>query len=256
MNRKELYKSFREIDDDILERSESAAKHNKKPLLLKGCIAAACLCLIIGVLAKSSGAGKDTKPGEILLSERTTAKISYGHYESTEGTEMANKNALLYLTEEEMFTKENMYVFRGIVRELTNIIIDFNGEKEGRCIATIVIEEVYKGEISAEEEISVLLPCSIESGKMFAEDTGIIAQLKIGMEGIFMPVVYDQKDAMGRNGAVLVFRDLASCGISDGMRWVFLSTDRGVHFARFAYSGAKDAVSLDDIEAYVLKMLK
>lgn len=46
MDRKDLYKSFDEIDDDILERSETAASVRKKAVWLKWGAAAACLCLL------------------------------------------------------------------------------------------------------------------------------------------------------------------------------------------------------------------
>ena len=50
MNRKDLYNSFNEIDDDILERSEAATQRKKKPVWIKWGAVAACLCLIISGL--------------------------------------------------------------------------------------------------------------------------------------------------------------------------------------------------------------
>ena len=75
------------------------------------------------------------------------------------------------------------------------------------------------------------------------------------MEGIFMPWIYDDESYMEINGAKLMFSDLASCGLADGMRWAFLSTDQGVIFERSAYPGAKDATCLDDIEAYIVEKI-
>lgn len=49
MNRKDLYNSFNEVDDDILKRSESAVKRKKKPVWLKWGAMAACLCLVVGL---------------------------------------------------------------------------------------------------------------------------------------------------------------------------------------------------------------
>lgn len=46
MNRNDLYNSFHEIDDTILERSETVARTSKKTIWLKLAAAAACLCLI------------------------------------------------------------------------------------------------------------------------------------------------------------------------------------------------------------------
>lgn len=47
MNRKELYQSFHEVDDDILERSETVTRNNKKPARMKWGALAACLCMVV-----------------------------------------------------------------------------------------------------------------------------------------------------------------------------------------------------------------
>lgn len=49
MNRKDLYNAINEVDDDILERSETASKSKKKPAWLKWGAIAACLCLMVGI---------------------------------------------------------------------------------------------------------------------------------------------------------------------------------------------------------------
>ena len=49
MNRKDLYHGFNEVDDDILERSETASQRKKKPVWLKWGAIAACLCLVVGI---------------------------------------------------------------------------------------------------------------------------------------------------------------------------------------------------------------
>lgn len=255
MNRKDLYNGFNEVDDNILERSETTTNSRKRLAWMKWGAMAACLCLIIGTITIAWHFGKnhrDPQLGDIVLSDKTTAKVSYG---CDSEAETATKGQLEYLTEEEMFAHENMYVFRGRVSGLTNVTIDFNGEKEVRCIATIVIDKVYQGELTAGEQITMLIPCAIDIIGSAVEDTGVIAQLESGMEGIFMPWVYDENSYIEMNGAVLMKQDLATCGLADGVRWAFLSTDQGVLFSQSAYPGAKDATNLDDIEAYIIEML-
>lgn len=70
MNRKDLYNSFHEVDDDILERSETATQSRKKPAWLKWSAMAACLCLLVGgallsrILSQpSAGGGANPSPG-------------------------------------------------------------------------------------------------------------------------------------------------------------------------------------------------
>ena len=74
MNRKDLYNSFNEVDDDILERSESASRSKKKPVWLKWGAIAACLCLVVGIAIPvlHPKGGPNTQdpydgPGEIAL---------------------------------------------------------------------------------------------------------------------------------------------------------------------------------------------
>lgn len=50
MNCKDLYISFNEVDDDILERSEITAHNRKKPAWLKWGALAACCCLVVGAV--------------------------------------------------------------------------------------------------------------------------------------------------------------------------------------------------------------
>lgn len=243
------------IDPAYVEAADTEPQKKKGIWIRWGAIAA-CLCFIVGAIATIpdfSGNQTDPQPGEIILSDKTTAKVSYGY---EEGTVSPAKGDLEYLTEEEMFAREKMYVFRGKVSGLTNVTIDFNGEKEVRCIATIVIEEVYQGNITVGEQITMLIPCAIDPAGIVVEDTDVIAQLQSGMEGIFMPWIYDENSYMEMNGAVLMKQDLAVCGLADGMRWAFLSTEQGVLFEKNAYPGAKNAADLDDIEAYVIEMLK
>ena len=49
MNRKDLYNAINEVDNDILERSETASQSKKKPQWLKWIALAACLCLMVAV---------------------------------------------------------------------------------------------------------------------------------------------------------------------------------------------------------------
>lgn len=239
------------IDPAYVEAADVQPKRKKSEWRRWGAVAA-CLCLVAAMTYLGRGE-KGPHPGEIVLSNQTTAKVSYG-YEA--GMVNSIKTDLVYLTEEEMFGRENMYIFRGRVSGLTNVTIDFNGVKEIRCIATVEIERVYQGNLVAGEQIKMLLPCGIDTEMLWVEDTDVIANLECGMEGIFMPWVYDETSYTKMNGAVLMKQDLAACGLADGVRWAFLDTDQGLLFERSAYPGAKNATNLDDIEDYVMKMLK
>ena len=75
MNRKDLYQSMNQIDDDILERSEVRKKKKSSAWMRWGAMAA-CLCLMVGVLvplanslfnAKGGGDFQDGVPAEPAL---------------------------------------------------------------------------------------------------------------------------------------------------------------------------------------------
>lgn len=254
MRGNELLDKMELIDPAYVEAAEVLPKKKKKAWVKWGAMAA-CLCLVIGALGiihHVNDDNHDPQLGEIILSDKTTAKVSYGYDESIAPI----KWQLKYLTEDEMFAHENMYIFRGKVSGLSNVTIDFNGGKMAQCIATVLIEEVYQGDLAVGDSITMLIPCAITPAGSTAEDTGIIARLESGMEGIFMPLVYDENSYIEMNGAVLMERDIAACGLADGMRWAFLETEEGLLFLRSAYPGAKDADSLDEIEAYINDMLK
>lgn len=267
MRGNELLDKMELIDPAYVEAADAEPKKKRIVWLKWGTLAAACLCVIVGVAAmipyfsrshvdpQPVGSHADPQPGGIHLSEKTTAKVSYGR---ENGAVNSMESDLVYFTEEEMFARENQYIFRGWVSSLTTITIDFNGHKEVRCIATVTVEKVYQGDISADAhtQLAMLLPCAVDIAGMTMEETDVITQLRCGMEGIFMPWIYGEDSRMEHNGAVLMMRDLASCGLTDGMRWAFLAADRGVIFDRNAYPGASGAADLDDIEAYVIEMLK
>lgn len=255
MRGQELLDKMELIDASYVERAGEAVP--KKRWWSYGAIAAACLCLVVlgAILFPLLPAPTvEPQPGDIQPSVGTTAKVSYGYDEADVDT---RKSELIGMSEEEMFSREAMYVFRGRVSGLSNITIDFNGEREVRCLVMVAVERVYQGDIAEGEQITMLAPCAIDIlGGSHMEDTGIISQLKSGMEGIFMPWTYSEASYMEMNGATLMLRDLAPCGLADGMRWAFLETERGLTFMRSAYPGASDAKTLDDVEAYVVEMLE
>ena len=72
MNRKDLYHSFNEVDDDILERSETTEKKSKRPAWVKWGAMAACLCLVV-----LAGIKMGTSDNFIPLNINTITDASY-----------------------------------------------------------------------------------------------------------------------------------------------------------------------------------
>ncbi len=248
MNGRELLDKMELIEPAYVEEADTAPVRRRK--MGSVWVAAACVCLILGATLWPREPA-EPQVGDFELSEGTTAKVTVG----INGVMSPSKVALEWLAEEELFHQEGLYAFRGRVSGLTNVTVDFNGEKEFRCIATVAVERVYCGDVAEGEQISILLPCPAGMVGVKIEDTGIAAQIESGMEGIFMPREYHEGAFWEQNGATLMLRDLAPCGLWDGIRWLFLGTERGLAYEENSYPGAAGAATLDDIEEYVVKML-
>ncbi len=243
MTRKNISEAISNISNRHIE--EAAGFRKRAPQWTRWGVVAACLCLMIAASSLWI-----TREG--LGTQGNKAKVTYGEHNIPSYT---SKGELVYFSEEELFERENMYAFRGKVVELQNITINFDGFKEYRCVAVLDIEKVYQGEITVGEQIRMLLPCPITKD-IKQEDTGVIAGIKVGMEGIFMPWVFDENSYIEMNGKIFDKSEVASCGLADGMRWAFLASEYGVVFEKNAYKGAVGAATLDDIEAYVIEMLQ
>ena len=178
------------------------------------------------------------------------------HVYYTNQTPKSTSNAnLIYLTEDELFNKDNPLLFRGKVENIKNLEISFNGVKEYNAIATILVSNVYRGDIKNGDEIKILLPCPI-NGSISIEDTTVVASMKEGMTGIFMPVQYDRTSTWVENGETLTLLDIAGYGLQDGMRYAFLDMGEKLIFDKASYPSFKNAKTLDDIEQYIKKLIK
>lgn len=248
------------IDAEYVEAADMQVARKPRNWV-KWVAVAACLVVVAVVVAVATthGNGSDTTQFELNLSDLTTATVTLG----VNGTGAASdvKSSIITLTEEEVFARENVWVFRGTIRDLTNITIDFNGWTEVACIATIDVSEVYKGDVRPGEQVTMLLPwpVGLEDYRLNASVAGfikgIIPWMEVGEEGIFVPYAYDDDSIVEWNGATLDERDLAQCGYGDGTYGLFLFDGEWVHFSSWAHPGVKGAKSLDDVETYVLRML-
>ncbi|MDR3310840.1 MAG: hypothetical protein LBS90_05790 [Oscillospiraceae bacterium] len=165
-------------------------------------------------------------------------------------------NSLIALTEEELFSFFNPDIFSGTVERIRNIKLDFgDGSDHYRAIAKISVEKVWRGDLAAGDSVFVLLPCPIDDGGLRVSDTEVIANLREGMRGIFMPMKYDETSYWQQSGVTLSLLDVAQYGLADGLRFAFLETDGGLVFDRDAYASVGGADSLGEIGLYIEAML-
>ena len=249
---KELYllAALNEINDTYI--AEAAPKGTQRFRTSHLITIAACLALaLVAVGLVRSVLLNNTTILPPTLSDRSQG-VSVRYNASPKAT--MTEGCLVWLSLEEIFSTETM-IFRGKVLDIQNYDLSFNGDVITRAIATIGISNVLQGDVCVGEEIQILLPCPI-TGDIRLSATEITAQMRIGMEGIFMPKAYDADAYWEQNGAVLYLQDIAPCGLWDGMRWVFLDTNRGLVFDKSVYEGAANAESLDEIEAYIREQIK
>lgn len=269
MKHRELFQAIGHIDDDLIidagtgefidivtdsfldtgidaASDSGAAQRTRKFIRRKLIPAAAGFILIALVLTIVSRTSNHT---DLILSGNISVR-----YIDKAPTFINSYSLAERLTEEELFHKYNTDVFLGTVKEIQNIEISFGGRKEYRAIAKIEISKVYRGDKKAGEVTAILLPCPINSG-VIVEDTEVISKLKVGANGVFMPVKYDKESVEEVNGEKLYLKELAEYGLMDGVRFAFLETEHGLVFDDASYESVKAAASIQEIEDYVLKML-
>lgn len=276
MKKIELLDKMELIDPEYVVEAEAAggARSGKRRLRPVGlAAAAACLCLLVvgAALLLPRLTQQPTGPSEPSIAPfegtRTTAKVTFEYDGQFSGV---GQMSLIAVSEEEALNDERNAVFRGTVSSLTNVTVDYNGEKEYYCVAEIAVSRVYRGELTAGETVKMLLPCPIdvaegtqpydgeqEDGvtKHYIKGVGTISRLRCGMEGIFISRLLDEDSYIEKNGATLVTCELAQCRLDLG-GWEFLDTEDGLKFNRNRYIGARYATSLDEIEEYVMGMIK
>ena len=245
----ELLDKMELVDAEYVEAADVRVTR-KRAAWVKWVAVAACLVVAVVVAVALLTNGSDG--GELVLSDRSTAKVTVG----VDGEEAFSDGSFIdYGDETTVFTMENTGAFRGTVRDLQNITIDFNGYEFYRCIATIDVSKVYKGNIQTDSQIKVLLPCAIDPDYANRPHPNYVSWIEVGMEGIFMPYMFDEDTYWEWDGVVLWELDLAQCGLMDGNNWTILAGNDYLHYRRTTFPGLEGATTLDDAEAYVLRML-
>lgn len=160
------------------------------------------------------------------------------------------------MTEVELFKEYNPEIFRGKIEDIKNIKVNFNRATNiYNAIAKVKIEKIYRGSGEVGETVSLLLPCPIDTN-LWVEDTEVLSSMRAGMTGIFMPIKYDETYYYEENGAKIYWKDIVNYGFRDGVRYAFLDTGNGLIFDKGSYESIASANSLDEVEQYIMKMIK
>ncbi|MDE6874035.1 MAG: hypothetical protein K2P87_06215 [Lachnospiraceae bacterium] len=263
-----LFEAIGNVEDELLARSLASGaaqgcktkinpkKRNSLPRRFRYACALCTACLLVAA-ALSVPRLFSTKPAapETFPLSASSHGVTVSLLEKAPEIMVSTSLDLAWLTEEELFTKYHTDIFEGTIEKIQNIILDYNGDKDYRAIASIRVEKVFRGSCEAGDTVKILLPCPVGLAGFSVSDTDVVAEMRTGTHGIFMPAVYDANSYREENGAKLLLTDLAPYGLMDGQRYCFLETAQGLVFARFAYKSIGDASSLSEIAAYIEEML-
>ncbi len=212
---------------------------------------AACLVLAIAVTIPFLNKGS----GDFDLKLSNGVKVNYVDNPPT----IQQNYDLVGLSEDELFdSKFNNYeiiAFEGTVKEIRNIVCNYNGRKDYRSIATIEVSDVLRGSLEVGKTVTVLLPTPV-GRDIIVEDTNVSSQLTVGTTGIFMPIKYDETSIREENGKTLALIELAEYGLPDGMRWMFIETAEGLVYDENAYPSFVKAKDLKDVKEIVVSKIK
>ena len=253
MSNTKILRAIGGIDDELVERASQKriAKRGAFPIWLKWAAPVAA-CLVIAVMIATPLLNKGSDFGLILSSG-----VSVRHIDKPPALHISEN--LVTLTEEELFSEYfhgyEIPIFGGIVKEVNNIVMDFNGEEIYQAIAKIEVKEVLRGTIPINSVVTVLLPAPVNMEGYWVSDTSVSSLFTTGTRGYFMPIKYDETSLISMNEATLVLSEIAEYGLTDGERWAFLETAEGLVFSRWSYESIADATTMDEVRQYIIAMI-
>lgn len=239
------------ISEDFEEKTIvfiKTLKNNKNIFLSRKIpVLALAACFIIAILMIPSIMQKDIK----LNQSSRNVKVRYVNHAPMQ---LVSYSLAQQLTEKQIFEEYSNVIFQGKVQDIQNISISFGYVKNYRAIATIQVEESIRGNLQKGDIIRILMPCSIDED-VWVEDTGVISTLRIGSEGIFMPMEYDDTSIWSENGGTLYLKDICDYGFSDGERFAFVETEQGLVYSEWTFDIQPKPTSLMDIKDYIQSFL-
>lgn len=259
MKKEELFEIIGDIDDDLIEE---AGRAKKRVFPMKSMLAAAaCFVLIAAavIVALPRIPMRDAEEVEKNQADHyyaacgkaeLIAAVDPDDLKNTE-TYYESMSDMMAYTEKELFSHPTD-IFRGEITEVGYYLVDFEGVGYYYSVVTVRVDEVYRGDLAVGDLIFVKAGAVSRQG-IWVEDTGTVSAMKEGISGMFMVNDYIgevRNDAFFDGGGVITHH------FRDGERYAFLETEAGLVFSEWAYPSLKNAKTLQDVEAFVKKMVK
>jgi hypothetical protein len=256
------------IHADATKKRKEEPKMTKLPWKILTPIAASAACAVIAfamlptiLTGGNNGSnignnnGSNIGSSNSLTLERSSDSIKAAYVDEAPDNG-ASSIKLLQMTEEELFNSYQTDIFSGTVKSVRNIELLIGGEKNYYAVIEITVDQTFRGSSASGDTVSILVDYPINISGMEREDTSVTRSITEGMRGIFMPLKYDESQALEVDGEKLYWTDLANYSFPDGERYAFLESQDGLIFDRTAYASIQDAKTLEDIEQYVTMMLE
>ncbi|WP_214690604.1 MULTISPECIES: hypothetical protein [unclassified Exiguobacterium] len=242
MKSEQILRLLGEVDDRYIEESMMIERKPYQRLKWGGGL---LIAVAAGFMLFTSNVWNE----QIPLSTDSTATSVHIVDQSKVKPDISEEN-MMEMTEDELFSKWDPVVVRGTVTDIWHIEIDFNGETEYQSLTKIHVSNVYRGDVQVGQDLIVRADAIKETGQ--TTDASVISHVKQGMEGIFMPIPYDDEFVWEQNEATLRLKDIADYGFPDGERYLFLDTPNGLLFERDAYPSLQGLDSLDEVEHWMM----
>lgn len=158
---------------------------------------------------------------------------------------------LAWMEPKEIFSMDNV-IFRGTVQNIRYFEVK-NGEEPFYYyrVFSVEVTDCFRGDLAKGDIYNVLAdaPSSV---------TGMIDDLKIGDEAIFMPTTVTEETGISMNGGFFCYADLAELYLSEGYRFLFVGSNDGVQYAKDVYdiTAADGEATLDDVAEYIRGMIE
>lgn len=243
--------SKKQILDHVLKYNQSRNKGKviemRKNKIWKTLVPAAAVLALIMTFALPNLLKNDNP--DILVSK---GNIEVSYIDDLPELPAGNPGAItMNYSEDDVFQLVGDDVFRGTVKSIRNIRLSYLDVTEYRAIVTVTIDKVLRGDKKVGEDVKMMLPGPVENGKVIGVDFHVTPAMKVGDEGIFLPIRHDDQSYWEDNATKVYFSEIAEYSILDTQKFSFFDNDGELMFAKDAFPAIQSAKTLDEVEAYI-----
>ena len=167
---------------------------------------------------------------------------------SEKNIEIQEEN-LKHLSESEIIN-DNLSIYRGVIKKIDNIEINFKNKKKYAVIIHFYVTKTISGDSENGNSIKVLLP-NYNFGIVNYEDSKTISRLKKGVECVIMPYKYTNDDLWEYNHKKLILCDIAEYGLLDKERYIFASSENEIIYCESAFPSLNNVKTLEQVELFI-----